>query len=131
MEKIIICFKLVFAWLFSLLTFIWGGFDTIFIVLLCLMAIDYISGVLSAIKTKSLSSRAGFSGLLKKIGILCIVALSHFIAKTIPMPEIRPLVIGFYIANEGISILENAGSIGVPLPEKLISVLQQLNKEQK
>ncbi|MBE7040166.1 MAG: phage holin family protein [Ruminococcaceae bacterium] len=111
----------------SVVTFIWGGMDAIFVIFLCLMALDYITGVLSAVKTKSLSSETGFYGLLKKIGMLSIVALAHFIGDYSNMPDIRSLVIGFYIANEGISILENSARLGVPMPQKLVSILKQLN----
>lgn len=129
MEKMFIYLKIVSAWLCAVAAFIWGGMDTVFIVLLCLMITDYVSGVLAAIKTKTLSSETGFSGILKKIGILCIVALSHFIGDTLAIAEVRSVVIGFYIANEGISILENAGRLGVPLPQRLISVLEQMREE--
>jgi len=108
-------------------TFIWGGMDTIFTIFLCLMVLDYITGVMSAVKTKSLSSETGFYGLLKKIGMLSIVALAHFIGDYSNMPDIRSIVIGFYIANEGISILENSARLGVPMPQKLVSILKQLN----
>ena len=90
------------------------------------MMIDYISGVLASVKTKTLSSEVGFSGLLKKIGILCVAALGHFIGQALSMPDIRSVVIGFYITNEGISILENVALLGVPLPQKLIDMLSQV-----
>lgn len=110
-------------------TFIWGGMDTVFVIFLCLMVIDYATGVLCAIKTKSLSSETGFSGLLKKVGMLSIAALAHFIGEFTGMPEIRSVVIGFYIANEGISIVENAARLGVKMPKKLVDILKQLNSD--
>ena len=109
-----------------MITFLWGEADTIFCMLLCVMVIDYITGVLSAVKEKKLSSKIGFNGLLKKIGILLIVALSQMCANVLSIPETRSVVIGFYIANEGISILENAKKLGVPLPEKLKDMLKQV-----
>ena len=127
MSTAVTYFKMVSGMVCSAVTFIWGGMDAIFVIFLCLMALDYITGVLSAIKTKSLSSETGFYGLLKKIGMLSIVALAHFIGDYSNMPDIRSLVIGFYIANEGISILENSARLGVPMPQKLVSILKQLN----
>lgn len=108
------------------LTLLFGGMDTILLVLIFLMATDYVSGVWSAALSGTLSSKKGFSGLFKKVMILAIVAVGHMIGEIVSIPEIRSLVIGFYIANEGISILENAGELGVPLPEKLIEVLECL-----
>ena len=128
MDKIYTLLKLISAWVCGVITFVLGGMDTVFCVLLCVMAIDYITGVLNGIKAKTLSSKIGFLGLLKKIGILLIVALSHLCGNILNMPETRSLVIGFYIANEGISILENAGRLGVPLPEKLRNILEQVDK---
>lgn len=128
MTDFITYLKMLSAFLCSLATYLWGGIDTVFCVLLSLIAIDYITGILAGIKTKTLSSEVGFFGILKKIGILCVVALSHFIGDVSGMPEIRSLVIGFYIANEGISILENTGRLGVLLPKKLIDILSQLKE---
>ena len=113
--------------LVSAVTFVWGGFDAVFVVLLCLMTIDYVTGVLGAVRQKSLSSQDGFDGLLKKAGMLAVVALAHFVGVYTQIAEIRSLVIGFYIANEGISILENSAKLGVPLPEKLVEILKQIN----
>lgn len=126
MNEVSVYLKLISGFVCGIITFIWGGADAMFTILLSLMAIDYITGVMAGAKQKALSSEVGFYGLLKKCGILCVTALGHFIGKSSSMPEIRSLVIGFYIANEGISILENAGKIGVPLPKKLIEVLEQV-----
>jgi len=128
MENYITYVKMAGAAICGAVTFIWGGMDTVFAVLLCLMGIDYVTGILSAVRSKTLSSEVGFYGLLKKIGMLLIVAVGHFIGVISGVPDVRSLVIGFYIANEGISILENAGRLGVPLPEKLVSVLKQLDE---
>ena len=126
MEKIMVYIKVLSGAICSLCTYAFGGVDAVFTVLLSLMATDYITGVMAGIKTKSLSSETGFYGVLKKCGILCVVALGHFIGVMSGIPDVRSLVIGFYIANEGISIVENAGRIGVPMPEKLIDILRQL-----
>lgn len=128
MEKIDTIFKFVSGVAVGVVTFIWGGLDTVFCVLLCVMAIDYITGVLTAVKSKTLSSRIGFWGIMKKVGILLIVALSHMCSVVVGIPETRSVVIGFYIANEGISILENTKKLGVPLPKKLAQVLEQIGR---
>ena len=128
METIMTYFKMVVAAICGTVTFIWGGMDSLFVVFLSMMAIDYVTGILAALKTKTLSSEVGFNGLLKKVGMLLIVAVGHFVGDVTGMPDVRSLVIGFYVANEGISILENAGRLGVPLPKKLVSVLKQLER---
>ena len=81
-----------------------------------------------AINEKNLSSEIGFRGILKKVGILCVVA-AQLIGGAAGLPDIRSFVIGFYIANEAISITENAGHLGVPLPKKLMDVLKQLKND--
>ena len=128
MEEIMRYIKMVVGAICGAVTFIWGGIDSLFVVFLSMMKIDYVTGILAAVKAKTLSSEVGFNGLLKKIGMLLIVAVGHFVGDVTGMPEVRSIVIGFYIANEGISILENAGRLGVPLPDKLLSVLKQLEK---
>lgn len=129
MENVIRCLKLALAGLCSLATYLWGGLDAVFIILLCLIAADYLTGVLVAINEKNLSSEIGFRGILKKVGILCVVAVAQLIGGAAGLPDIRSFVIGFYIANEAISITENAGHLGVPLPKKLMDVLKQLKND--
>lgn len=129
MVVIIKCIKVISAIICSVVTFFLGGFDAVLKILLCMMLLDYVTGVMCAIKLGTLSSETGFSGLLKKLGMILIVALSHLTGEISGVPEVRSLVIGFYIANEGISILENAGRLGVPMPKKLVDVLMQLKGE--
>lgn len=107
-----------------------GGFDVALQSLLVVMIIDYITGVLSAIYNKEVSSKTGLIGIVKKIGYLLIVALSVRIDEiTGTNGAIRNLVIYFFVANDGISILENLGELDVPLPKKLIDTLEQLKKK--
>ena len=129
MENIVKGIKIGFAWLCGFATYLWGGLDAVLIILLCLIAVDYLTGVLVAINTRNLSSEIGFRGILKKVGILCIVAVAQLIGNAAGLPDIRSLVVGFYIANEAISITENAGRLGVPLPKKLLNVLKQLKND--
>lgn len=104
-----------------------GAFDKILWALLILMIIDYVSGIIKAVYTKTLSSEIGFKGLLKKITILIIVALANVVqVLTDGNIAIREIVIMFYIANEGISILENAAVILPNMPEGLKNILLQL-----
>lgn len=129
MDKVFNSFVAVMATGF---TYLFGGWDTAIIVLITFMVLDYITGVLYAWSTKTLSSEVGLKGLSKKFLIILIliggVMLDRMIGNGTWM--FRTLVCYFYIANEGISLLENAGNLGLPIPEKLKSALEQLkNKE--
>ena len=114
--------------------FLWGELDGLLYALVAFMTIDYVTGLVVAWIRKELSSEIGFKGIAKKVFILSLVAVGHILDVHVlgGGAVCRSAVIGFYIANEGISILENAGNIGLPLPKKLIDVLQQLkSKEEK
>lgn len=106
-----------------------GGFDALLISLLTLVCFDYITGVIKGIATKKLSSSISFKGLVKKIMIFVIIAtavvIEGVIGNSIPLREV---IITFYIANESISLLENAAEF-IPLPQKLKSVLIQLRQK--
>lgn len=103
-----------------------GGWDQLIVALIILMVLDYITGVLQSIYNKELSSKIGFKGLLKKVLILCVVAVSVVIEKDLGVQAIREVVIMFFACNEGISVLENATKMGIPLPKKLQDVLLQI-----
>ena len=105
-----------------------GGWDLALQVLVAIIAIDYITGVVIAILNKELSSEVGFKGLCKKMMIFALVYLAVLVDKSTGTDFIRTLVIMFYTANEGISVLENAGKLGVPYPAKLKEILVQLKK---
>lgn len=107
-----------------------GGLDIALKSLLIVIIIDYITGVLSAIYNKKLNSKIGFKGIIKKFIYLIIIALSVILDKIVgDTGTIRTIVIYFFVANDGISILENAGEMNIPLPKKLIDVLDQLKKD--
>ena len=108
--------------------YLWGPWDALILALVCAVCIDYITGVIKGIILKRLDSSVGFRGLLKKVFIFALVALATVIDRIVPAANhaVRGAVIAFYIANEGISILENAGEIGIPMPEKLRTVLMKL-----
>lgn len=107
-----------------------GGFDTMLITLLIFMLIDYITGVLVAIKKKKLSSKIGFDGILKKGFIILFVGTVNLLGVAMGIDELRYLIISFYLANEGISIIENGAKLGVPIPQKILDVLHQLKDEE-
>lgn len=107
-----------------------GGWDTALQILLLVMGLDYITGVIKAIKKKKLNSKTGIWGIVKKFGYLIIVALSVVMDKIVgDTGAIRTMVIYFFVANDGISILENWGGMGLPLPQKLTDTLEQLKND--
>lgn len=107
-----------------------GGFDIAIQSLLIIMVVDYLTGIASAIYNKELSSKIGFKGILKKFSYLCVVALSVVIDNlTGQSGLIRTLVIYFFVANDGLSIIENMTEMGVKLPQKLIDALEQIKKK--
>ena len=113
--------------------FLWGQLDGLLYALIAFMVMDYITGLISAYIRKELSSSVGFRGIAKKVFIMALVAVGHILDTRVigDGAVFRSAVIGFYLANEGISILENAGKIGLSLPKKLIDVLVQLKEESK
>lgn len=129
MEKIFNAWSVIAGILGGLMISLFGGFDTILKVLLVMITLDYLTGIIKAVYNKQLSSNVGFKGLLKKIVTLIIVCVATVIQRLIgDNIAIREIVIMFYIANEGISLLENAAEF-VPLPDKLKDVLLQLRGE--
>ena len=107
-----------------------GGIDIALQCLLIMIILDYVSGVASAIYNKKLNSQVGLKGILKKFMYLVIVCVSVILDRIIGNTgAIRTLVIYFFVANDGISILENIGKMGIPLPKKLIDTLEQLKKK--
>jgi toxin secretion/phage lysis holin len=107
-----------------------GGVDSFMYTLIAFVVIDYITGVLRAVVEKKLSSRIGAHGIAKKVALFLVVGVGHLIDNylfKITGTPLRTAVIFFYIANEGISFLENATAIGLPVPKKLKDVLAQLH----
>ena len=103
-----------------------GGFDTMMITLLLFMVIDYLSGVMCGISNKKLSSEIGFKGIFKKVMIILLVGVSNLLGIALGIEGLRYIIISFYLANEGISIVENASILGLPVPQKVKDVLEQL-----
>ena len=107
-----------------------GGYDIALQSLIIVIIIDYITGLASAIYNKELSSKIGLKGILKKFSYLCIVALSVVIDRiTGQSGLIRNLVIYFFVANDGLSVIENLAEMGVKLPTKLVDSLEQIKKK--
>ena len=110
-----------------------GGMDGLIYALLAFSVIDYVTGIMCAIDKKELSSSVGFKGIARKIIIFSLVGVANILDVYIlgHVGVLRAAVIFFYLSNEGISILENTSKLGLPVPEKLQNILQQLNKEEK
>lgn len=109
-----------------------GELDGMLKALLIFMMIDYLTGLLVGVKRNNLSSAIGFWGLAKKVFILLLVIVGNVLDVNVigSGAVMRSAVIAFYLANEGLSILENAGNLGVPYPEKLRKVLAQLKEDE-
>ncbi|MBG9737080.1 holin family protein [Paenibacillus alvei] len=110
-----------------------GGWDKPLIFLLALMAADYVTGVLGAIRTKTLNSEVMFWGGIRKITILFVIGLAALIDSWIQPGSLlfRTIAIFFYAGREGLSVVENLGVYGVDLPPKLVAFLEQLNEKGK
>ena len=121
--------QVVFATVGGWLGYVLGGLDGFLYALLAFVVIDYITGLMCAVLDKKLSSEVGFRGIFKKVLIFALVAVGHIIDQNVigDGSVIRTAVIFFYLSNEGISILENTVHIGLPVPQKLKDVLEQLH----
>ena len=110
-----------------------GGLDGLMIALIVMMTLDYVSGVMCAIVDKKLSSAVGFKGICKKVFILMLVGVAHIIDLNVvgTGSALRGAVICFYMSNEGLSLLENAAHIGLPIPDKLRDILSQLHDKER
>lgn len=125
-------FNTVVAAIATYLTYLFGGWDTAIIVLIGFMVLDYITGVIYAYLTKTLSSEVGLKGLSKKFLIILVLIGAVMLDRLVGNGTwvFRTLVCYFYIANEGISLLENAGNLGLPIPNKLKEALEQLKTKE-
>lgn len=120
-----IIFSAVGGWLGYFL----GGCDGLLYALIAFVVIDYITGVMCAIVNRELSSAVGFKGIFRKVLIFLLVGIANIIDVQVigTGAVLRTAVIFFYISNEGVSLLENAGHLGLPIPEKIKTVLEQLH----
>ena len=106
-----------------------GGCDGLLYALIAFVAIDYITGVMCAINDHSLSSEVGFRGICRKVLIFLLVGIANILDVNVigTGSVLRTAVIFFYISNEGVSLMENAAHLGLPVPEKIKVVLEQLH----
>ena len=121
-------FKNILAGVCTVLSFLFGDMEGLMVALIALIILDYISGVIAAAVEKRLSSEVGAKGIAKKIFMLLIVALANIVDINVigDGHVLKTVTVVFYICNECISLIENAGRIGVPVPQKLLDVLEQL-----
>ena len=121
--------QFIFAAMGGWLGWFLGGCDGLLYALIAFVVVDYITGVMCAVVDKKLSSEVGFKGIFKKILIFLLVGIANLLDVNIigNGSVLRTAVIFFYLSNEGVSLLENAGHLGLPIPEKLKVVLEQLH----
>lgn len=121
--------QVVFAGIGGWLGWFLGGCDGLLYALLAFVVIDYVTGIMCAVVDKKLSSEVGFKGIFKKVLIFALVCIGHILdTRVIGSGSVmRTAVIFFYLSNEGVSLLENATYLGLPIPQKLKSVLEQLH----
>lgn len=133
MQNVIDKIELMFAALGGFLGWFFGGFDGFLYALIVFVVTDYFTGVLAAGVRHELSSEVGFKGIAKKVCIFVLVGIANIIDTQVIQngSAIRTAVIFFYLSNEGLSVLENAAVIGLPIPEKLKAMLIQLANEKK
>ena len=129
MKNFIEAAQYAFAALGGALGAVMGGFDGFLYALVVFVIVDYATGLMAAAVEKKLSSEVGFKGIFKKVVIFCLVAVGHIVDTHVIRDGsvLRTAVIFFYISNEGVSLLENAGHLGLPIPEKLKDILAQLH----
>ncbi len=125
--------QLIFAAIGGWLGYFLGGFDGLLYALLAFVVLDYITGVMCAIADKTLSSNVGFKGICRKVLIFLLVGVANILDVHVigTGSVLRTAVIFFYISNEGVSLTENAAHLGLPVPEKLKAVLEQLHNREE
>ena len=121
--------QIIFTGVGGWLGYFLGGCDGLLYALVVFVVVDYITGVMVAISTKTLSSAVGFKGICRKVLIFLLVGIANILDVNVIGTGcvLRTAVIFFYISNEGISLLENAGRLGLPIPEQIKVVLEQLH----
>lgn len=121
--------QFVFAAMGGWLGYFLGGCDGLLYALIAFVVIDYLTGVMCAINDKTLSSEVGFKGICRKVLIFLLVGIANILDIHVigTGSVLRTAVIFFYISNEGVSLLENASHLGLPVPQKIKAVLEQLH----
>lgn len=121
--------QMVFAAIGGWLGWFLGGCDGLLIALVVFVVIDYVTGVMCAVSDKKLSSEVGFKGICRKVLIFLLVGIANILDVQVvgTGSVLRTAVIFFYLSNEGVSLLENAAHLGLPVPEKMKDILAQLH----
>lgn len=121
--------QLIFAAIGGWLGYFLGGCDGLLVALVVFAVVDYITGVMCAVADKKLSSEVGFKGICRKVLIFLLVGIANILDVQVigTGSVLRTAVIFFYISNEGVSLLENAAHLGLPIPEQMKAVLEQLH----
>ena len=129
MEKIWRAIQICIAAIGGACAYFWGGMDNLLITLIIFASVDYLTGVLAAIFKRKLNSTVGWKGILKKTIMFIVVGVANIIDVRLigTGSGFRTATILFYIANEGISILENSARCGLPVPQRLKGILEQLH----
>ena len=129
MKEFWVTVQVIFAGIGGWLGWFLGGCDGLLYALLLFVVLDYLTGIMCAIVDRKLSSAIGFKGIFKKILIFVLVGVGHILDTMVigTGSVLRTAVIFFYLSNEGISLIENAGHLGLPIPAKLKAVLEQLH----
>lgn len=132
MERFDIIYKIGAATLGAVVGYLFGESTGLLLVLFWMVIIDYVSGLAAGYTEKTLSSKIGFKGIIKKVMIFVMVALAHLVDSALGTKNMfRDATIVFYIANELLSIFENAGRMGVPVPERLLQAVEVLKGKSK
>lgn len=123
--------QLVFAVIGGWLGWFLGECDGLMYALIAFVIADYVTGVMCAVSDKRLSSEVGFKGICRKVLIFVLVGMANILDMHVIGTGcvLRTAVLFFYISNEGVSVLENAGHLGLPIPERLLNVLEQLHED--
>ena len=129
MKEFWLMIQAVFTGLGGWIGYYLGGCDGLLYALIAFVTVDYLTGIMCAIADKKLSSNVGFKGICRKVLIFLLVGIANIIDVQVigQIGILRTAVIFFYLSNEGVSLLENAGHLGLPIPEKLKVVLEQLH----
>ena len=128
MKNVVTVGQYIFTGIGGVMGWIFGGLDGFLYALIAFVVIDYLTGVMAAIYTKQLSSEVGFKGIARKVAIFLLVGIGNIIDIEILKTGaiLRTAVIFFYLSNEGISIIENAARLDLPIPKQLVNVLEQI-----
>lgn len=137
MDRIDVIFRTIAAVTGAVTGYLFGGWDVFVQVLLIFVIVDYVTGIIAGGVNGKLNSKVGFRGILKKVMIFIIVAVAHWVDIAVgsatgeEIAIFRDATIFFYVANELLSIVENAGEMGVPIPEKLMNAVEILKGKSK